>query len=67
MRGEIKRKLHANHLGAQACLRKTRKAFYWPRMTTDVQKLISNCSACNTFHQKPSRPWESIATDLFEF
>lgn len=78
LRDEIKSKLHASHLGIQGCLRRAREAFYWPRMNTEVEEYISKCSICNTFqagqqkeplmsHPAPSRPWEFIATDLFEF
>ena len=77
LREEMKSKLHASHLGIQGCLRRAREAFYWPRMNTEVEEYISKCSICNTFpteqqkeplmsHPVPSRPWESIATDLFE-
>ena len=78
MRDELKKKLHASRLGVQACLRRAREVFCWPGMYKEIEELVSKCSVCNTFHQGqqkeamvahpiPSRPWESIASDLFEF
>ena len=78
MREELKMKLHASHLGIQACLRRAREAFYWPNMNKDIEEFIGKCSVCNSYRQQqqkepmiahpiPSRPWEYIASDLLEF
>ena len=71
-------KLHASHLGVQGCLGRAREAFYWPGMNKDITEYISKCSTCNTYkpdqqkeplicHELPSRPWQSISVDLFDF
>ena len=33
-------------------LEKSLQGIILPGMTNDIQKLISNCSVCNTFHQE---------------
>ena len=71
-------KLHASHLGIQACLRRAKEAFYWPRIYKQISEFISKCSICNSYkpaQQKeplvcleiPTRPWRNISADLFEF
>ena len=78
MRAELKKKLHSSHLGIQACQRRAREAFYWPGMYKEIDEYISKCHVCNTYqqaqqkepmipHPVPSRPWQFIAADLFEF
>ena len=78
MGDEVVKKLHTSHLGVQACLRRAREAFCWPKINSDIEQFIAECSVCNTYrpqqqkdpmiaHPVPSRPWKSIASDLFEF
>ncbi len=77
MRAEMKEKLHHNHSGIQATLRRAREICYWPGMNKDIEEVIAKCNICAQYraaNQKeplmsspvPTRPWESIATDLFE-
>jgi transposase InsO family protein len=77
LRTEMKEKLHYNHGGVQATLRRAREVFYWPGMNKDIEDVIAKCNVCAQYratNQKeplmsspvPTRPWESIATDLFE-
>ncbi|CAB4002906.1 Transposon Ty3-G Gag-Pol poly [Paramuricea clavata] len=69
--------VHSGHRGAEACKRRAREAVYWPTMTKDIQDHVEKCKPCNEAkpqHQKepllvqspPTRPWQHIATDLFE-
>jgi len=67
----------SSHLEIQGLLRRARKAFYWPHMNEQITEVISRCSVCNSYkseqkehlicHERFSRPWESIAADLFVF
>jgi transposase InsO family protein len=77
MRADMKVKLHHNHSGIQATLRRAREICYWPGMNKDIEEVIAKCNICAQYqaaNQKeplmsspvPTRPWESIATDLFE-
>ena len=77
-RQNVMSKLHASHLGVQGCLGRAREAFYWPGMNKDITEYIAKCSTCNTYkpdqqkeplicHELPSRPWQSISVDLFDF
>jgi len=42
-RVDFKRKLHASHLGVQACQRQAREAFYWPGMYKEIEEYVSKC------------------------
>jgi hypothetical protein len=71
-------KLHASHLGIQGSLRRAREAFYWPKMNEQITDYMSRCEICNSYktqqhkepmicHETATRPWQSIAADLFDF
>jgi len=45
------------HLGTDKTLEKIRQTFYWPGMTTDVEKYCSQCHSCGA--RKPSKPKKS--------
>ena len=76
LRPDIKQKVHAGHLGINSCLRRARELVFWPGMSSDIRQTIENCSTCAMFSDKqppepsiinniPSRPYKTIATDLF--
>ena len=76
MRSDIKKKLHAGHLGMNACQRRAREVVYWPGMSSEVREYIESCDICASLadkqaqepllmHEVPSRPWERVGTDLF--
>ena len=77
-RDDIVRKAHASHIGIQGCIRRAREYVYWPHMARDIEQFISKCDTCNAFgcdqqketlisHDIPSRPWQKIGCDLFEY
>ena len=68
-------RIHASHLGAEACLHKARDVIYWTTMNSEVKDFISNCITCNDYlqnnsqeplisHPIPSKPWSRIAMDI---
>ena len=77
LRHDMKRKLHASHLGAESCLRRARETIFWPSMNAEVKELIASCETGRKYetsnqkeppmpHEVPSRPWEQIGVDLLE-
>ena len=77
-RDDIVKETHASHIGIQGCIRRAREYVYWPNMARDIEQFISKCDTCNTFgteqqketlisHEIPSRPWQKIGCDLFEY
>ena len=43
LRGDMKQKLHASHLGVESCLRRARETIYWPGMNAEVKELNASC------------------------
>lgn len=78
LRPEILTTIHQGHQGQEKCLLRARTCIYWPGITKDIIHLVSNCESCqkhqnNTQRQPllqpdpPSRPWERVSSDLFEY
>uniref|UniRef100_A0A1X7V5L8 Integrase catalytic domain-containing protein n=2 Tax=Amphimedon queenslandica TaxID=400682 RepID=A0A1X7V5L8_AMPQE len=70
--------IHAAHLGAEKCKRRARDILFWPGMNAKIDDLVNSCTTCLTNkhrntkeplipHYIPSRPWEKVGSDLFEF
>lgn len=77
LRKDMKRKLHASHLGAESCLRGARETIFWPNMYAELKEMIATCETCRKYetshkkeslipHEVSSRPWEQEGVDLFE-
>lgn len=71
-------KLHESHLGVVKTKQRARDILFWPNINSDIEQMVRSCSVCNEFsksnpkeplipHEMPSRPWEKVAVDLFEF
>lgn len=71
-------KLHLGHFGVEKTKNRARQCIYWPGMSKDIEDLILSCEICLANrcnnqkepmlrHQIPSRPYEFIATDIFEY
>lgn len=70
--------LHSSHFGMEKTKKRAREILYWPNITKDIETMISKCSVClkhcnknakepMKLRQLPSRPWQFIASDIFEF
>ncbi|KAG1688819.1 hypothetical protein GQR58_007942 [Nymphon striatum] len=78
MRLEMKKRLHAGHLGINSCLRRARELVFWPRMSSEIRLYVESCSTCATFsdrqppetlyfHDVPTQPWQKVGSDIFKF
>jgi hypothetical protein len=58
--------------------RLARENIYWPGINAAIDDVVSTCETCQTncnanqrenlqSHPVPSRPWQQIGTDLFEW
>ena len=56
---------------------RAKEVMFWPGMNSQIENAVSNCPACTehqssnpkepmTAHKLPDRPWQNVATDLFE-
>ncbi|XP_044758436.1 uncharacterized protein K02A2.6-like [Coccinella septempunctata] len=71
-------KIHEGHLGINKCKSRARVCLFWPGMSKDICKFIGRCDICNQVsrnqtkqpllhHDLPSKPWEKLGMDIFEF
>ena len=78
MRPNMLAQIHESHLGITKCKQRAREALFWPGMTQQIENLVSDCAACNTYQNKqhaetlrpmrtPDLPWVEVATDIFEW
>ena len=78
MRKDMLAQVHESHQGISKCKQRAREILFWPGMSTEIEKLIEDCSKCQTYQNKqhketlrptplPDLPWVEVASDLFEF
>ena len=77
-RAEILQQIHEGHQGITKSQLRARNCVYWPGINKDIQCMIEACETCQNFRPcqshaplkaapPPSRPWQRLGTDLFEF
>ena len=77
LRSDIKRRLHASHLGTESMMRRARETVYWPGMVREVEQMAASCKPCLEYkpanpkepliiHDKTNKPWDKIGCDLFQ-
>ena len=78
MRNDIKNRIHRGHLGIVRCRSRARQVVFWPRMSAEIEDMISRCSTCQEHrsyqpkekmvsHSVPIAPWAKVASNLFEY
>ena len=71
-------KLHTSHLGEEKTKQRARDVVFWPGINADIEEKVSECEICarhrasNTkepmiSHEIPTRPWQKVATNLFQW
>ena len=69
--------IHESHLGICKTLEHARISIFWPNITNDIKKLLSQCRACPQHQDKQPneliisepelKPWTSLSIDNFEY
>ena len=70
--------MHESHLGIEKSRSRARDIMFWPRMSQDIENLISKCAVYQESrnrnqkeplhpHEVPTRPWSKLAADIFQF
>lgn len=69
-------KLHQGHQGIVKCRELAKSSVWWNGLSTQLENLIKSCQKCIEGSQNvreplipskfPDRPWQKVATDLFE-
>ena len=74
---EVLSQLHRSHIGLASIVRLARESVFWVGMQAQLREAILKCPTCLAHrpspareplqsHDVPSRPWQVLATDLFE-
>lgn len=78
LRAAMLNRIHATHIGGEACYRQARETLFWPNMRGEINDYVANCPACNEYahnqqkemmmsHEIPVRPWQMVSTDLYAY
>ena len=78
MRTEMLNLIHSSHLGIMKCKSRSKDVMYWPGMSKNIEKIVSQCEVCAQHSpsnpkeplislELPDRPWANISADIFEF
>ena len=77
MRAEMLQRLHTGHQGTTKCRRRAKDSMWWPGIKQDIETTVSKCEVCCKHQvqrpeplvplELPTRPWQRIGTDLFEW
>ena len=74
---EVLSQLHRSHIGLASIARLARESVFWIGMQAQLREIILKCPVCLAHRSSPSReplhspdlptrPWQVLATDLFE-
>ena len=76
LRLDILDKLHEGHQGIVKCRERARQSVWWPGLSKEVEATVQQCRICSKNANSPpetlkpsslpGRPWQKVATDLFE-
>ena len=76
LREDTPQRLHEGHQGMVKCRLQARDFVWWPGISSDINNFIHQCDTCcenfqiTTEPMIPTellkRPWEKVASDLFE-
>ncbi|KAK7098352.1 uncharacterized protein [Littorina saxatilis] len=75
-REDIMEQLHYGHQGIEKTRLRARESVFWPGINKDIEQRTKSCPICQEHkpsqspeslmpHEVPSRPWETLGTDLF--
>ena len=77
LRREMLSKIHVGHQGITKCRERARQSVWWPRLSTELEELVRNCTECCKMQKQrhqpliptplPELPWKKVASDLFEW
>ena len=77
LQADVLSRLHDGHPGVTKCRERAMSAVYWIGLSEAIKDAVGTCEHCQVYQRRqhheplrptplPSRPWEKVATDLYE-
>lgn len=77
LRSKYLQLIHQGHLGTTSSINRAKTAVFWPGLSEEITRFVASCAVCQSVHKNkpsepillkpiPTRPWETVATDLFQ-
>ena len=78
MRNDIINCLHESHRGVERTINLAKDKVYWPNISDDIYKVVTNCHVCQKYknsnprqpllpHEPVDIPWSKVGIDLFHY
>ena len=78
LRPEMLKLIHESHFGVEKCKSRARELLYWPRISSDIESIVSECDICFKFqkehqreplipHDIPNARFYKIGVDIMTF
>ena len=78
MINKVRQAIHQGKQGENKCILRARDSVFLPCISTDIRRMEKTCDPCNKQQPAqpklqilqpdlPTRPWENLSTDIFEF
>ena len=70
--------IHTGHMGVTKCIQRAKEVMFWPGMSKEIEHVVLGCDRCQEYRVSntkepilpgptPDRPWDIVATDLFQW
>ena len=76
LQAEMLDKVHEGHQGIAKCRQRAKQSIWWLGISKELEQKVKSCEKCLIgqndqaepllSHEFPKRPWQRLATDLFE-
>ena len=78
LRPEMLKLIHESHFGVEKCKSRALELLYWPRMSYNIESIVSECDICSKFrkehqreplipHDIPNARFYKIGVDIMTF
>jgi len=54
LRPEMLCQIHKSHLGIAKCRQRAKEVLFWPGMSVEIERMVTNCSVCADYGKKQS-------------
>ena len=73
LRKTMLKRIHTGHQGITKCRERARQSIWWPRISSDIEEMVTKCVICSSFRSSssepliptkfPQYPWQKLGSD----